>query len=395
MSTNSSDDDLKRTHEIFVESLRRLAASLRDLDATSSFVLSHYRQLPDTISHAREMLETGATLVKGTSTKYTLLGGLDPKEQVKAAEDLIKGCQFVATGCVLIHEPSLGCCLAFRRHVKQASRAIVEAVVNLVSSFVDQTALVEENLGAQKTGVVWEVCDQIIEKKVPMGNRNSIRRDLFTYLKDCQETFDEFQQLVDLGPMTTNGKQELQTIEENSVKAEQIEKPNEDDTGWQQFLSGENEQYSSHEIPVATASLTLVKCSRGSINLTLQACEAVGAQIQEGTKLSSSDKIRLEWLEKLYQLACKVGDGMTDFGTNLYPPLDLEHLPAQIEQQSMDCLSPLVDSVVDGCLLEDGTAALEFTEEVMTLAFKLKTAIATRRKEALDSVAAAVAVVAS
>ena len=58
-------------------------------------------------------------MVRGTATKYTLLGKIDLNEQIKMTEDLMKSCQFVATVCVLIHEPSLGYSRAFRRHVKQ------------------------------------------------------------------------------------------------------------------------------------------------------------------------------------------------------------------------------------------------------------------------------------
>ena len=371
---------IPHNQESLLEGLRRLSASLRDADPASTFNLSHYRQLPETIGQAREFLQTGASLVKETSTKYTLLGSIDQNEQGKRTEDLMKGCQFVATGCVLIHEPSQGCSRAFRRHVKQACRAIVDAVVQLVAAFSDGTAIEQENMGAQKTGVVWQACDLVLEKKVPIGNRNSIRRDLFTYMMECQETMDEFQQLIDLGPTTGMIEQESSSREKQDNGS--------DDSAWEKFLSGQDQQYTSPELAIATACLALVKCTRGSINLTLQACEAVGAQIQEGITLSPQDKARLEWLEQLYRMACKVGDGMTDFGTNLYPPLDLNILPEQIELQSMNCISPVVDFVLDASLLEDGTT-IEFPEDVVTLASKLKAAIQNRRTEALDSVAAA------
>ena len=394
-AANSPGDPQGSSQESHVEGLRRLALSLREMDAASTFSLSHYRQLPEAISQARELLQAGATLVRGTATKYTLLGKIDLNEQIKMTQDLMKGCQFVATGCVLIHEPSLGCSRAFRRHVKQASRAIVETVIQLMTAFLDETALQEETAAAQKTGIAWQACDVILEKKLPMGNRNAIRRDLFTYMMECQETMEEFQQLVELGPASPReNTEELSPINENGKDnteedTNEAAKNEDNNAAWERFLSGHDQQYTAAEIPVATACLTIVKCSRGSINLTLQTCEAVAAQVQEKEpKQSLSDKARLEWLERLYQLACKVGDGMTDFGTNLYPPLDLQTLPQDIEAQSVNCISPLLDAVLDGCTLEDGSKA-ELPEDVVTLASKLKAAIQNRRQEALDSVVVA------
>jgi hypothetical protein len=40
----------------------------------------------------------------------------------------------------------------------------------------------------------------VLEKKLPIGNRNAMRRDWFTYMADCNETLEEFQALIDEGP---------------------------------------------------------------------------------------------------------------------------------------------------------------------------------------------------
>lgn len=108
----------------------------------------------------------------------------------------------MSTSALLIHQAKYGCSRSTRKFVKQSSRAIVARVISLVESFVSLSAL-ESNVGAQNTGAVWDVCDEAISK-IPKGNRVSMRRELFTWVRECNETMEEFQELVDLGFTFTN-----------------------------------------------------------------------------------------------------------------------------------------------------------------------------------------------
>uniref|UniRef100_A0A7S3DPE3 Cyclin-D1-binding protein 1-like N-terminal domain-containing protein n=1 Tax=Entomoneis paludosa TaxID=265537 RepID=A0A7S3DPE3_9STRA len=300
-------------------------------------------------------------------------------------EDLMRGCNVVATGCVLVHERSVGCSRAFRKHIKQNCRAVVEAILQMVESFYDGSALVD-HLGAQKAAVVWETCGVIMDKKVPIGNRNAIRRDLFTYMMECQETMEEFTKTIERGPaVTTETGEKGKKTEEGDAEPQDKE----DEAAWDEFADGE-QLYLEKEIPIATACVALVKVSRGTINLTLQAMEAIGSVLTEflvnERDPTPKDRARFEWMERIYGLAVKVGDGMTDFATHLYPTLDLKALPDQIQIHSQR-LSKLIHMVLESTLTDKSKIVMP--QEVLELAANLKQATAARQNEALQAVAAA------
>lgn len=366
-----------------LRALERLTASLLELnDKESAPTLSHYRHPPEAVAQSYDLIQQGAALVHGTSTKYTLLGEIDVREQAKITHDLLQGCQLIGTACLILHEDSAGCSRSLRRSCKQAARGIVTTVQQLVQSFSDGSALVE-NVGAQKTGAVWQTCNFVLEKKLPVGNRNAMRRDLFTYMIECNETMEEFQGLIDAGPAL---REEDEVEEEDG---QETENENDNDAGWDAFMGGQDEQYSPDELPVATACVLLVKCSRGGINATVQACEAVGQQLAENDSSkeasnSNNDKALLWWISKANNLARAVGEGMTDLGAALYPPLILDeaHTQAELQASTIDnLLSFLLDPAPEGM---DGS--MDLPRDVLELAAKLKAAVENRQKEASDAV---------
>jgi len=371
-------EHFERDHAILLGALQRLSEKLNELDVKAVVPLTHYRQLPEPVSQARDFLYNGAALIHGTSTKYSLLGTIDQYEQNKLKEDLMRGCNVIATGCVLVHERSIGSSRALRRHIKKTCRAIVDAVAQMVESFYNGTALIDY-MGAQKAGIVWQTCDVVIDKKVPIGNRNAMRRDLFTFMMECQETMDEFQRVVDEGPAQPEAKEDQIAKESNK----------QEDDGWDAFASND-QLFLEKEIPVATACIALVKVSRGTINLTLQALEGIGAYLQEflvnERDPTPKDRARFEWMERLYGLACKVGDGMTDFATHLYPTIDLKALPDQIQIHSQRLLK-VINMVAEATLTDKSKVVLP--PAVLELGTNLKQATAARRNDALQAVAAA------
>jgi len=389
-------EHFERDQKILLDALRRLSQQLSELDVTTVNPLTHYRQLPEPVVQAKDFLYNGAVVLHSTATKYSLLGTVDQVEQNKLKEDLIRGCNVMATGCVLVHEKAVGCSRALRKHIKRACRAVIDAVLQLVESFYNGSALVD-HVGAQKAGIVWQACDVIIEKKVPIGNRNAIRRDLYVYMMECQETMGEFNGLIEKGAAPpqpkTDDKAKASTTSENDKNKKEGEddedEDDENDAAWDAFAEDE-QLYLEQELPVATACVALVKVSRGTMNLTLQALEAVGSVLQEflvnERDPTPKDRARFEWMERLYTLALKVGDGMTDFGTNLYPALDLKALPDQVQIHSQK-LSQLVHMVMEATLTDKSKIAMP--KEVIELAMNLKQATAARRNEALQAVAAA------
>ena len=370
-----------------VRTLKNLAQQVQALPYKESAPqLSHYRTLPNSVQEFYNLLQQGAGLVHATSTKYTLMGKLDTAEQTKICADLLRGCQYLATGCLALHDPVTGCARSVRNHARQAVRAILQTVTALIESFaVDHTAIPKESqIGAQKTGAVWETCNVVLEKTLPVGNRNAMRRDLLTYKRDCQETLTEFQDMIDKGPSLREDEEE-ETINEAKVEL------NNDDAGlspWETFLDGGEDRYSTQELPVAVACIAIVKCSRGSLNATLQAIEDVGAQLlgsDSNGHLSTADKARLSWISALHDLSSAVGSGTTDLGACLYPPLNLDAVQTEVERQA-SCVERCIQRIVDATTA-DGES-LELSTEACELACKLHAAIQTRRTEALEAIAA-------
>ena len=351
-------DESKRV----LEALERLSKSLTSLDDSSSnHALSHWREIPEEVATAYDMMQKGASLVEATSTKYTLVGKIDFEEGSKLSQNLLRGCELLGTGALLICNDDIGCGRSTRHYAKQAARAVVSTVLALMEAFIDQTAL-DDNVGAQKTGAVWQQCASL--QKVPKGNRASMRRDLLTWTMECNETMTEFTELVEAGP-------ELSTISEEKTDCDDF--------------SSESEQYTLLELPVANASVSLLKCSRGTINVAIKACEAAGEQLSTDNREGV-----LEWINSLFNMARIVGEGVTDLGTQLYPPLELGRdsgLQKQLVVQRDTILALhtfCLDASPNGM---DGLLSLP--EEVTEMSSKLQTAAQKRYQETQDAIAAA------
>jgi len=294
-------------------------------------------------------------------------------------KELLQGCELIATGVLVICNDDTGCIRAARHFAKQAARAVITTTCELVKVFATHHEHDTENIAAQKTGAVWSTCDAL--RKTPQGNRNAIRRELFTFVMECNETIQEFTELVELGAAPSS----LNTIAEDTIAGSNNSTDAEEGTTWDDFCQGSDEQYSASELPIATASLWLVKCSRGTINVALKACESVGGMVETDGSDPDKDAL-LEWIRTMTNLARVVGEGMTDLGTCLYPPLDLSHtsdeddLPVYLLKQR-DALVALTEYVLD--------APTDLPEEVTELASKLKGAATTRYDEAQAAIVAA------
>jgi len=367
--------------ERIVQSLKQLQEQITQLPSQQSAPqLSHYRTLPEAVQQSYDMLQQGAALVHATSTKYTLMGKLDAAEQTKICSDLLQGCQYLATGCLALHD--LGTARSARHHARQAVRGILVTVAQLVECFaVDHATSTQpaNQVGAQKTGAVWETCRVVTDRKLPVGNRNAMRRDLLTYKMECNETLTEFQEMIDSGPSLRE--------DDDNDENKQEQDGDENDDQWEAFLDGNEDQYAEHEIAVATACVAIIKCSRGSINATLQAMECVGSQLTEGggEALSTVDQARLTWMSALHDYASAVGNGMTDLGACLYPPLNLKSVRNEVERQA-GAVEQCINHMVEATTTVDGDN-LELSPEVKDLISKLQIAIQARRTEALDSIA--------
>ena len=390
MSAIDDNQISKMSTTSILEGLRRLSQSLKDMDDKSSPVPNHYQDIPDDIQQSYDLMLQGARLVHATSTKYTLVGkATTDGEEKTVAQDLLRGCQFIGAGALVIGDDSYGCCRSTRVHTKRACRAILATVTNLVEAFVNaknsnnndssnHNLLLEKdnNLAAQKCGAVWQTCDVLLEKKLPQGNRNAMRRDLFTWMKDCNETMTEFQDMIDMGPSS-------EVAEETAVNDDDNDDDDDDDDDFDDFGDAGDDQYSPMELDVAKPCVALVKCSRGSINVALKASECVGGLLKLPATEVDDDKRKsvLTWIQLIHDKARYVGEGMTDLGTLLYPTLSLDDIERQSVKQK-DAILTVLAHVLD-------TTDMDVSEEVLEFASTLRTAVEARYEELIKAIEAA------
>jgi hypothetical protein len=253
-------------------------------------------------------------MIHSTATKYTLVGKISIKDQVNLGTDLLRGCELIGAALHVLLQDSTGCSRAVRHLTQRAALAIFVNVLHLVESFEDATAL-EGNVGAQKTGAVWESCDQILKKVLPKGNRNAIRRELLTWTRETQDTMEEFQEMIDMGPKEATGSK---NVEE------------EEDEDYDDFfgMDGE-EQYTDIDFAVAKACLQILKNSRGNMKIVMETSDVLGEKAQE-----TQDEQYLETIVQVHEYARSVGEGVTDLGSLMYPPLtNLTELESQLKKQ--------------------------------------------------------------
>ncbi len=286
----------------------------------------------------------------------------------------------------MVHQPTIGCARSTRKYVKHHARSTVAAVTSLIESFVDLTAM-DKNVGAQKTGVVWSVCDDIISK-LPKGNRACMRREIFTWVADCNETMQEFQELVDLGSVSV----------ENNTKEGSLS----DD------FCDNSENYSRDEIEIAKACLAIIKCSRGILGLVLKASECAGeaAMHSKVENTEESFKVILQWISNVHELARVVGENVTDLGMLLYPPINLEitnydsdqngeegnWLKTEIGRQIMcqvNAIQKVALYVHDHSVPGNTHIDIQMSDVVMELSSKLLSAIDKRKAEAAKAITCA------
>ncbi len=256
------------------------------------------------------------------------------------------------------------------------------AVLSLIDSFVTQKAL-DENIGAQKTGVIWSACDEIM--KIPKGNRACIRRDIFTWVGDCNESMQEFQEMVAADVASEHrGESESST--------------------WDDFCAnvGTGEEYTHGEAQIVRSCLAIIKCSRGSLNLVLKAFECAGTQLK---KIEQSEEEHskgvLQWISNVYEYAKVVGENVTDLGMLLYPPIDISSIDESDEnndikpwmrteigeqiQEQADAVKTLIEYIQEQRTPDSNEISIVMSEEVNDLASKLSSAITLRRNEAEEA----------
>lgn len=257
--------------------------------------IGYWRSLPTEVTAAYQLLSDGAEYIHATSTKYALVGKVDSHEGGSLALELRKGAQLIGTGTLLLFSPECGSSRSLRHYVKQSSRAVISSLLSLVRVYEDGSAQGDpndgNNVGAQKTGAVWAACDAL-RLKLPKGNRAAMRRELMIWVRDCNESIEEFDEMLALGPRS------------------------DDDDG------EDEEQFSESEMKIARAAVNIMKCSKNILGLVLKVCECVGESLDESQAGNQKNIELLELITNMHEVARRIGEGVTNFGVMMYPPLE-------------------------------------------------------------------------
>jgi len=170
-----------------------------------------------------------------------------------------------------------------------------------------------DNQAAQLTGVVWSACDGL-RKTCPTNNRTAYRRHLFRVAGDVNATIEEFTQMLDQG---------VREEDEKNGEVPDEDEGDDDDDGWDDFCAGDEDfLYSEVELDVARAAVGLAKCSRGAMNVALASIDAAGMKAVTCDDVTIKENL-LAWASAVFSAAEKIGTNVTDFGSLLYPPLEI------------------------------------------------------------------------
>jgi hypothetical protein len=379
---------LVRLQESLTQSTRTVAITERGGEALQ-LELGHWREMKPDILMAYKLIEEGSKYIKSMSSKYTLMGKVSSssRSHIDLANELLRGAEQIATGASFLLQN--GCGRSCQKSIQEGVRSTISSLGSLIQVFLQK----EENGGNddtfhtevnRKTGVVWSTCDELM--LLPKGNRSAIRREILGWIRDCMETIEEFQLLLEKHPPesgTTDTDMDLNTMHKLSLEDPQ---PCSAETGnmthWDEFCTGQDEDlcYTKSERGIVDSCLKLIKCSRGTLKLTLETCEEAGKLLSAGpdniTTISPEDKQILEWIKTCSDVAKVVGEGVTNLGMQLYPSLQLEALSSELRSQK-DALLSLQHCIINGAndvlaICSPSNSLLALKDTATKLAYKVE-----------------------
>ena len=373
----SLSTQIDQSNNSTIEQITQCASELsldEQRNSQQSIQIKHYRTQPPSLVEAYTLLQTGAQYIHATSTKYTLVSKIDYQtEGGNLATELRKGAELLATATLSIFSPETGCGPSTKKYVKQFTRGVIASLISLITAFEDGSALIggkDNQIGPQKTGAVWSACDAF--QQLPKGNRNSMRRETMTWIRDCIESISEFEEMMALGER-------------------------EDCEGEEEMM--DEEMYTADEKKVVKASVNVMKCSKNVLGLILKACDCIGDVAEKTSDMQKQDNEisrnqrleMLQWISELHEQARSLGVGVTDFGILLYPPLDQTSASkSNLNQQLNDQLQSLeqcVNSICEPRMPISNVSMKSFmSEEVVEAVEKLKNGVEARTTEVRNSI---------
>jgi hypothetical protein len=164
----------------------------------------------------------------------------------------------------------------------------------------------------------------------------------------------------------------------------------------------EEDMYTSVEIKIVRAAVNVMKCSKNVLGLVMKACDCVGERIENIVTTSDLTDVpkskdatitlhheaeMLEWISALHELARSIGEGVTDFGVLLYPPLEWNDSPRESDlhrqlNNQLQVLEKCVNCIRDASLPRSGVSMQScMSDEVVENTERLMNGIRTRVAE--------------
>ncbi len=196
-------------------------------------------------------------------------------------------------------------------YARQYTAEAVASVALLVWHFVGRREIGDINVnngskGAWRAGVVWDACNKI-RRLFPRGNRSTIRRELFVWVRNCNTSIEDFDGILLSSPRSdcNNG--------EDSDDKEEAKEP-----------------YAETEMVVVQVSVNKMKCSKNLLNPILTECKCIGectnalsllTNNEDNNKLATREGA-LWYIADLHKMTRLVREDLTNIGVLLYPLLD-------------------------------------------------------------------------
>jgi Grap2 and cyclin-D-interacting len=462
-NNNNNDDNLDEdsSMETMRSSFQRLLTIISSLQYDVTTRLNHYSIVPTDLQELYDAMHQHATIIHTTVTKYTLMqqmvvrSNTDKKNShdksvtadshiaiAAITKELLHSCRILVASTIALYTNddddhhlktnAIGASQSLCHHTKTAIHKIIHSVVQLLQVFPSSTTGSNgsdnnnnnNNMDpAQYTGVVWEACQTIIGdttknttttthqnnksrnmiSTIPLGNRNAIRRDIFNYKLECQDTIQEFELLLQQSQNRIRTVNTNLNSNNNNNKKKRYDDSSDDDDDDEE--DDEDEFYTTlQEINIVTPCVALLKCSRGALNITLNMIDHIGLSIvipdnnnknnnnnlknKNHQQHSKETRLKYFWIQHLCQEMTTIGRGLTELGATLYPPLLDENYTAlvgiELIKQScaiQDLLHYMLEEIV-----ASNIPSLTIPQATIDLIDSVLTACKKRTDEAMEAI---------
>ncbi len=164
--------------------------------------------------------------------------------------ELLCSAKLLDAACLLLFSTSCRMCCPLRMYTRQHVRGAWASIASLVQHFVGRREIggIDFDDGSKvawRASAVWDACNKT-KRLLPRGNRSTMKRELLVWVRNCNESIEDFEGILLLSPRSNCGGKGDDGDEEEA-----------------------EEPYVEMEMAVARASVNVMKCSKNVLNLIL------------------------------------------------------------------------------------------------------------------------------